>query len=212
MGGVVGLDLAGDEGGYGNAMYADCFKYAKEILLLNTTVHSGELGDEDAQLENVKIAINEMKVDRIGHGYAAAQDKEVMELIKHKVRRSSSRRTSPIKVVSNSLLRLSQGIFLEVCSGTALAERNLDAVKTLLANGVPFGLNEDDPSPYFGGCNYECVEAISRSCKGDGLKVSKEAQAICVLRRAIFKGGVGMNEDEIQRGYALSRKAGFKKM
>ena len=44
LGGVVGLDLAGDEWHFNNSVGAvvECFRYAKEVLLLNTTVHAGE--------------------------------------------------------------------------------------------------------------------------------------------------------------------------
>jgi adenosine deaminase len=45
LGGVVGLDLAGDEFHYNNSVghVAGCFRYAKEELGLNTTVHAGEM-------------------------------------------------------------------------------------------------------------------------------------------------------------------------
>ena len=44
MGGVVGIDLAGDEYNFNNSQnnVEGCFQYAKQELLLNTTVHAGE--------------------------------------------------------------------------------------------------------------------------------------------------------------------------
>tara|TARA_A100001015_G_C15018586_1_gene726797 strand:- start:58 stop:624 length:567 start_codon:yes stop_codon:yes gene_type:complete len=130
LGSVVGIDLAGDESKFNNSLYINCFRYAKEKLGLNTTVHSGELGASEQRLENVKIAIEIMKVDRIGHGYAAAKDEEVMKMIREK------------------------NIHLEVCPGTALAEGSEDAITVFAKHNLSFGLNEDDPAQYFGGCDF----------------------------------------------------------
>ncbi|CAE8636182.1 unnamed protein product, partial [Polarella glacialis] len=41
-GGVVGLDLAGDERDFPNGAYVKCLRHAKTVLGLNTTVHAGE--------------------------------------------------------------------------------------------------------------------------------------------------------------------------
>merc|ERR1712146_452133 len=98
-----------------------------------------------------------MSVDRIGHGYAAAADIRTLHLIK------------------------SRGIHLEVCPGTAIAEGSLDAIATFKAFNMSMGLNEDDPSPFFGGCSQGCVEAIAQTCSGRAL--SPAAKSLCDKRR-----------------------------
>lgn len=68
MGGVVAMDLAGDESHFPNAAYVGCLRAAKLELGLNTTVHAGEFGDTSP--EEVRSAVLEMGADRIGHGDA----------------------------------------------------------------------------------------------------------------------------------------------
>ena len=72
-GGVVGIDLAGDEFHFNNSLnhVEACFRYAKRDLELNTTVHSGEMADDE--YTDVSSAVQVMLADRIGHGYAAVQ-------------------------------------------------------------------------------------------------------------------------------------------
>jgi len=187
LGGVVGIDLAGDEGSFNNSAYVDCFKFAKNSLVLNTTVHAGELGSSSSRLEDVRTAVQEMKVDRIGHGYAATASDEVMQMIRD------------------------AGVHLEACPGTALAEGSLDAIRAFQRHNLSFGLNEDDPSPYFGGCDIGCIEAVAGGCKGPGLKVSFDAEALCLARRFEGKGGAGLSVSDIEMAYAMARGAVFAK-
>ena len=186
LGSVVGLDLAGDEGAFNNSQYVGCLHHAKHVLGLNTTVHSGEIGAQSARLEDVRLAILEMNVDRIGHGYAAASDPETLALIK------------------------ARNIHLEVCPGTALAEGSLDAIATFKAQNITnMGLNEDDPSSFFGGCDQGCVEAIAQTCSGSGLEVSPAAKALCDARLRARKSGAGLSTEDIERGYRAALAAKF---
>mmetsp|Transcript_48783 Transcript_48783/g.113074 ORF Transcript_48783/g.113074 Transcript_48783/m.113074 type:complete len:94 (-) Transcript_48783:64-345(-) len=57
--------LQGDESNYPNGAYVDCFRYAKRVLGLRTTVHAGEFPDTSAT--EVSSAVLEMEVDRVGH-------------------------------------------------------------------------------------------------------------------------------------------------
>jgi len=77
--GVVGIDIAGDENAIANngsevftSFDKSIFQEAKN-LQINRTVHAGEDGPSD----NVKIAIEEMHAQRIGHGYRVMQDPEL---------------------------------------------------------------------------------------------------------------------------------------
>ena len=64
LGGVVGMDLAGDELHYNNSAgdVEACLRYAKEELHLNTTVHAGEM----AGPQDVRSALTLMRADRDG--------------------------------------------------------------------------------------------------------------------------------------------------
>uniref|UniRef100_A0A6U3EB11 adenosine deaminase n=2 Tax=Lotharella globosa TaxID=91324 RepID=A0A6U3EB11_9EUKA len=157
LGGVVGLDLAGDESTYNNSEYIACFRYAKEVLNLNTTVHAGEsVGTQD----DVKSAILEMKVDRVGHGYASTSDPEILEVL------------------------AASEVHLEACPHGAARRGFLKAIGTYEAMGLSFGLNEDDPTQYFENCTMAGTEEIVV----DGLDFSAAAVATAYLhaRAAAF--------------------------
>lgn len=78
--GVVGIDIAGQEmaisdGGGAELYDADdkhIFDEARK-LGIRRTVHAGEAGPA----ANVKVAIEEMHAERIGHGYRVLQDKAI---------------------------------------------------------------------------------------------------------------------------------------
>ena len=138
LGGVVGLDLAGDETDFPNAAYIDCIRHAKNAGL-NVTVHSGEFNT--SQADDVRSAVFSMHADRVGHGYAAAQDPKL-------------------------LLELRQrGVHLEACPNSALRHGAwaLSAIHSFKKNEVLFGLNTDDPAPLFGNTSAEADERIVRS-------------------------------------------------
>ena len=78
--GVVGIDIAGDEGAIsalgGGELYTEfeksIFVEAKR-LGIHRTVHAGE----DGPSEIVKVAVEQMFAERIGHGYRVMQDPEL---------------------------------------------------------------------------------------------------------------------------------------
>lgn len=119
MGGVVGLDLAGDEVHYPNGPYVECIRHAKVALGLNTTVHAGEFNETSS--EEVRIAVLEMGVDRVGHGYDAARDAAVLALLRER------------------------RVHVEACPGSALRHGLLEALGAYKAERLNFGLNTDDP-------------------------------------------------------------------
>ncbi|XP_023334386.1 uncharacterized protein LOC111705912 isoform X3 [Eurytemora carolleeae] len=83
MFGVVGMDVAGDEGTYplcdpSHAMYAGV-QEAKR-LGVPLTVHAGEWPEKYGSIENLRWAINQ-GVRRIGHGIAVRSDAESLRLL-----------------------------------------------------------------------------------------------------------------------------------
>ena len=89
LGGVVGIDLAGDEYHFNNSLnhVIECFRFAKSELHLNTTVHAGEsYTNMNRSWEDIRSAVELMGVDRIGHGYAATRDEATLaELLRRDV-------------------------------------------------------------------------------------------------------------------------------
>ena len=134
LGGVVGLDLAGDELHYNNSRgdVEGCFTYAKSHLMLNTTVHAGEMADDEAQ--DVRTAIEVMHADRIGHGYAAVHDLAVLNLL------------------------VQSHVHVESCP--AGHHDNLNATGMYHHLGLNFGLNTDDPAAYFQNVTLSQVDAL----------------------------------------------------
>lgn len=73
--GVVGVDMAGAEAAYPNAMFRDLFAVAVR-LELPITIHSGETGNRD----NIREAVA-MGARRIGHGTAMQGDRDLEQLL-----------------------------------------------------------------------------------------------------------------------------------
>jgi adenosine deaminase len=72
--GVVGFDLAGPERGNPPRLFRSAFEVAR-LGRLGLTAHAGE----DAPVDYVWQAVDELGVDRIGHGCAAVQDPELVK-------------------------------------------------------------------------------------------------------------------------------------
>jgi adenosine deaminase len=71
--GVVGFDIAGPERGNPPRLFASAYEIAR-LGRLGTTAHAGE----DAPVEYVWQSVDELGVARLGHGCAAAGDKELL--------------------------------------------------------------------------------------------------------------------------------------
>ena len=118
-GGVVAVDIAGDEKNNPVTDYKDLFEKCKEYGI-PFTIHAGEADGA----ESVKNAIN-LGAKRIGHGTRAFEDPEVVQLIKDK------------------------GVFLEMCPTSnkkTKAIPNMDEFPFMdyLNKGIKVTLNTDD--------------------------------------------------------------------
>lgn len=123
--GVVGIDIAGNEPVWeGQAMEGHVIAY-KEAKRLNIhrTVHAGEAGPA----ANVKIALDILHAERIGHGYHVIQDAELY------------RRT------------VNERIHLEVCPTSSILTGAVKPcfkthpLRRFVEDGVNFSINSDDP-------------------------------------------------------------------
>lgn len=122
--GIVGVDLAGPEDrGFQFARYAPLFRRAREAGL-GITVHAGESGTAAAMRE----AVLTLDPDRVGHGVRAAEDPELLDLLRER------------------------DVLLEVCpssnlhTGVLAGQAELARVlRTFLERGVKFSINTDGP-------------------------------------------------------------------
>lgn len=73
--GIVGVDLAGDETQYPLHRFAELFQRARSDGL-NVTVHAGEASGA----ENVRLAIEQLAAQRVGHGVHVIEDPRVVQL------------------------------------------------------------------------------------------------------------------------------------
>jgi len=154
MGGVVAMDLAGDESHFPNAAYVGCLRAAKLELGLNTTVHAGEFGDTSP--EEVRSAVLEMGADRIGHGYAAASDDGILALLR------------------------SRRVHLEICPASARShgQSSFDAIRRFRELGLSVGLNTDDPASPFENTTLAEVERLARQELGFAPEDVRRAEVV----------------------------------
>ncbi len=120
--GVVGVDLAGNEAQFSGRNFAGLFRQASQAGL-HITIHAGEWGGA----ENVRIAIEELGAERIGHGIRVLQDPQVMLLARQ--------RSIPFEVCITSNYQ----------SG-AVPNLTFHPITRMINLGLNVTINTDDPS------------------------------------------------------------------
>lgn len=121
--GVVGFDIAGYEGtSEEDSAFVRLFREARESGL-GLTAHAGETGPS----EHVRVALEEWRVERIGHGVRAVDDPGLVSFL--------AERGVPLEVCPSANVALG--------ASPSLAEHPVDQ---LLRAGVRITLNTDDPS------------------------------------------------------------------
>ena len=136
--GVVGFGLSNDERRGNAADFAPAFRLADRAGLL-LTPHGGELAGADS----VRACLDALHADRVGHGVAAAADRDLTK------RLAASGITCEVCPTSN------------VALGVAAAPADVP-LRALLDEGVPVALGADDPL-LFGSrltAQYEIARAV----------------------------------------------------
>jgi adenosine deaminase len=125
----VGFDLAGDEVNFSIDRHKDAIDYVRENALL-ITCHAGETASSEgySNTECMKRAI-ELGAKRIGHGLAACDDIELIDLIKKNDITIEVSPTSNIATMS-------------------VKEWKLHPIKNMLKNGIKVALCSDDPAMF----------------------------------------------------------------
>ncbi len=128
--GVVGFDIAGPERGNPPRLYLSAYEMAR-LGRLGLTAHAGE----DAPVEYVWEAVDELGVDRIGHGCAAVQDPELVKRLARdkiavEVCLSSNYHTGAVKRGARHPLHafLEAGVPVALCCDNSTVSRT-DAVR-----------------------------------------------------------------------------------
>jgi aminodeoxyfutalosine deaminase len=118
---VVGIGIGGDEQKAPPELFRGVYAYAEEHGL-RLTAHAGETGPP----ESIWGALN-LRVERIGHGFTASQDPDLIEEL--------AQRQIPVELCITSNLRTG------VCK--AIAEH---PTKNYFDQGIMITLNTDDPA------------------------------------------------------------------
>jgi adenosine deaminase len=147
--GVVGFDIAGPERGNPPRLFRSAFEVAR-LGRLGLTAHAGE----DAPVDYVWQAVDELGVDRVGHGCSAVQDPELVKRLARdriavEVCLSSNYHTGAVPRGARHPLQtfLEAGVPVALCCDNSTVSRT-DAVRESLLAGTQVGM--------------EAVEAIHR--------------------------------------------------
>lgn len=120
--GIVGLDLAGNEADFPAAPFAGLFREARQNGL-RLTAHAGEWGGA----ENVGRVIEDLQVDRVGHGVRVMENPSIVALARE--------RAVPFEVCITSN-----------CQSGAVSGLPAHPFPYMIRAGLVATLNTDDPS------------------------------------------------------------------
>ena len=120
----IGIDMADMDIGFGIRRFAPLMLKAKQAGL-HVTLHSGEENVPEAP-QHVRVAIEELGAERIGHGIYVIRDPDVMDLIKR------------------------ENVLLELCPTSNRFTNSVPSIREhplhkLMEAGVMVSINSDDP-------------------------------------------------------------------
>jgi adenosine deaminase len=125
--GIVGVDVAGpNRKTFDMKKHKVLFGMAKKAGL-GITVHTGE----EAQLDEMRYVVREIKPDRIGHGVQCVRDKKLMQEI---VKAGITLEVCPTSNIKNSVIQNVAGV--------------KNTLKILIKNKVKFSICTDGPEMY----------------------------------------------------------------
>jgi adenosine deaminase len=122
--GIIGIGLGGSEQKYPARLFKDAFKAARD-LGFHVTAHAGEA----AGSESIWEAINDLKVERIGHGVRAIEDPKLMTYLKDT--------QIPLEVCVNSNLKTK-----------VFPSAKLHPIKHFIDIGLNVTISSDDPTMF----------------------------------------------------------------
>lgn len=129
---VVGFGIGGDELSVATEEFRPVYDKAAEIGL-HRLMHAGEVGGP----QKIREAIEQIGVERIGHGIAAMHDPALMDLL--------ADRRIPLEVCPQSNIRTGA---LALQLGQKQASLKEHPLPKLLRHGIPVVLSTDDPAMF----------------------------------------------------------------
>lgn len=122
--GIIGIGIGGSEKEYPPELFTDVYEQARKFGF-KTTAHAGE-GDGP---KSIWTALRLLKVDRIGHGTRAAEDKDLLKYL------------------------ADNQIPIELCPLSNLRTKVINSVKDhpvkiFIDMGIPVSINTDDPKMF----------------------------------------------------------------
>ena len=137
---LVGMDLANDEANFGGKGFARLFEKARGAGL-RLTAHAGE-SRMAASSESIRSAVEDLGVERIGHGVQIHRDPALMEEVARR------------------------GILLELCPTSNILTKSIESmeaypIRAIRAAGIRVGINADDPGVFDYDLPHE-YEALAR--------------------------------------------------
>lgn len=156
--GIIALDLAGGEADFPGDNFMGVFKTAQEAGL-RITIHAGEWGGP----ENIRLAIEKLGAERIGHGVRVLEDPAVTAFAKER------------------------GIVFEVCPTSNYQSGVTPSLKDcplpgMLAAGLITTINTDDPSI----SQIDLSDEYELACETLGLSLTQLRQTIVAAAAAAF--------------------------
>jgi aminodeoxyfutalosine deaminase len=129
---IVAFGIGGDEFSVPTGAFRPVYEKAKEIGL-HRLMHAGEVGGP----EKIREAVELLGVERIGHGVAAINDPDLMDLL--------AERQIPLEVCPGSNLKTG-ALGLQLRSKDARIEDH--PLPKFLRHGIPVVLSTDDPAMF----------------------------------------------------------------
>jgi aminodeoxyfutalosine deaminase len=131
-GAIVAFGIGGDEMSIATGEFRPVYEQAANMGL-HLLMHAGEVGGP----EKIREAIELLKVERIGHGIAAAQDPALMDLLVD--------RRIPLEICPQSNIRTGA-----LAKQTRRAEARIEdhPLPQLWRHGIPIVLSTDDPAMF----------------------------------------------------------------
>jgi adenosine deaminase len=156
--GIVGVDLAGNEAAFPGKDFAPIFEEARQAGL-HITIHAGEWGGG----ENVRIAIEELGAERIGHGVRVMEDPQA------------------------ALLARRQQVAFEVCitsnyQSGVIPSLSVHPITRMKSLGLNVTINTDDPSIQ----QIRLSDEYRLACENLGLSETELHERILAAARAAF--------------------------
>ncbi len=150
---VVAFGIGGDELSVPTEAFRAVYERAAEIGL-HRLMHAGEVGGP----EKIREAIELLGAERIGHGIAAINDPELMDLL--------AERRIPLEVCLGSNLKTG-ALALQLRRAEAKIEDH--PLPKLLRHGIPIVLSTDDPAMFHTTLQTEYENALRMGLQEDEL-------------------------------------------